>query len=369
MLFLTRLFGVTGSEAERNLGAEQAYTEEIVERILLMQANAAAKQHRPLGRGTHAKGVTARAQFEVFDVTVGCDRALAARLARGIFARPGTYPATVRFANSDPQVNSDFKADVRSLSFSVDLTRDVTAVPAAGVERQDFSLQNATTLPINDARAFLATMKLLTASSPAKGLWSLSLQDKLRVLRTLVLAQLQARQPLKPYQQLRYWSTVPFRHGPMDVVKQSAMPSPGNPSRPLQKSNPDALQDELVRHIEEDGTMSSFDFGLQFLDAGNMTYWGKHRDASFWIENASVEWKEAQAPFHTVARLTLMPKSQLSIHASEASYFDVTGNSAPESAPVGSINRARWPAEVASRQARMRADTGFPTAEYIEEGF
>jgi hypothetical protein len=369
MLFLTRLFGVTGSEAERNLSAERAYTEEIVERILLMQANAAAKQHRPLGRGTHAKGVNAGAQFEVFDVTVGRDRALAARLARGIFARPGTYPATVRFANSDPQVNSDFKADVRSLSFSVDLTRDGAAVPADGGERQDFSLQNATTLPINDARAFLATMKLLTASSPAKGLWSLSLQDKLRVLRTLVLAQLQARQPLKPYQQLRYWSTVPFRHGPMDVVKQSAMPSPGNPSRPLQKSNPDALQDELVRHIEEDGTMSSFDFGLQFLDTGNMTYWGKRRDASFWIENASVEWKEAHAPFHTVARLTLMPKSRLSMHASEASYFDVTGNSAPDSAPVGSINRARWPAEVASRQARMRADTGFPTAEYIEEGF
>ena len=116
MLFLTRLFGVTGSEPERNLGAEQAYAQEIVERILLMQANAAAKQHRPLGRGTHAKGVTARAQFEVFDVTVGRDPAVAARLARGIFATPGIYPATVRFANSDPQVNSDFKADVRSLS-------------------------------------------------------------------------------------------------------------------------------------------------------------------------------------------------------------------------------------------------------------
>jgi hypothetical protein len=106
MLFLTRLFGVTGSEAERNLGAEQAYIEEIVKRILLMQANAAAKQHRPLGRGTHAKGVTARAQFEVFDVTVGRDPALASRLAKGVFATPGIYPATVRFANSDPHVNS-----------------------------------------------------------------------------------------------------------------------------------------------------------------------------------------------------------------------------------------------------------------------
>jgi hypothetical protein len=224
VLFLTRLFGVTGSDAERNLGAEQGWTEEIVERILLMQAKAAAKQHRPLGRGTHAKGVTARAQFEVFDVGIGRDRALAARLPKGIFATPGIYPAIVRFANSDPQVNSDFKADVRSLSFFVDLTRDGTAVPPAGVERQDFSLQNAATLPINDARAFLATMKLLTASSPAKGPWSLTLQDKLRVLRTLVLAQLQARQRLKPYQQLRYWSPVPFRHGPADVVKQSATP-------------------------------------------------------------------------------------------------------------------------------------------------
>src|SRR5260221_2495071 len=82
MLFLTRWFGVTGSDAERNLGAEQARIEEIVEISLLMQANAAAKQHRPLGRGTHVKGVSALAQFEVFDVTVGRDRPLASRLAK-----------------------------------------------------------------------------------------------------------------------------------------------------------------------------------------------------------------------------------------------------------------------------------------------
>src|SRR5436190_1809793 len=179
-----------------------------------MQANAAAQQRRPLCRGTHAKGVCARAQFEVFDVAAGRDRGLAPRLARGIFATPGVYPVIVRFANADPNKNSDFKADVRSLSFSVDLTRDGTAVPRASVGRQDFSLQNATTLPINDARAFLATMKLLTASNPAVGLWSIPFTDKLRVLRTLALAQVQSRQAIKPYQQLRYWSNVPFSHGP-----------------------------------------------------------------------------------------------------------------------------------------------------------
>jgi hypothetical protein len=354
MLFLTRCFGVTGSDAERSLAREKFEIEEIVEKSLLMQAKAAAQQRRPLGRGTHAKGVCARAQFEVLDVTVGRDRALAARLAKGMFAKPGTYPAIVRFANADPSKNSDFKADVRSLSFSVDLTREGNA------GRQDFSLQNTTTLPINDSTAFLATIKVLTASNPAAGLWSLSFKDKLRVLRTLTLAQLQMHQTIKPYQQLRYGSNVPFRHGPVDVVKYSATPS-HNPAAPLRKSNPNGLQDELIRHLNEDSRMSAFDFGVQLLDADRMTYWGKRRDASFWIENASVEWKEAQAPFHTVARLTLLSKSQLPPDAAEATYIDVTGHSTPDSTPLGSINRARWPAEVASRKARMLADSSRET--------
>jgi hypothetical protein len=168
---------------------------------------------------------------------------------------------------------------------------------------------------------------------------------------------LQAHQTIKPYQQLRYWSTVPFRHGPVDVVKHSATPSLDNPARPLQRSNPNGLQDELIRHLEEDSKMSAFDFGLQLLDTDRMTYWGKRRDAGFWIENASVEWNEGEAPFHTVARLTLLSKSQLQPDASEATYIDVTGNSTPDSTPLGSINRARRPAEVASRKARMRADS------------
>jgi hypothetical protein len=273
-----------------------------------------------------------------------------------MFATPGVYPALVRFANADPQINSDFTADVRSLSVAVDLTREGTAVPAATGGRQDFSLQNAPTLPINDARAFLATMKLLTASHPAAGLWALPFRDQLRVLRTLVLAQVQARQTVKPYQHLRYWSTVPFRHGPIDVVKQSATPSPDNPAQPLQKGNPNALQDELIRHLTDDRQMSRFDFGLQFLDADRMTYWGTRRDAAFWIENASVAWDEAAAPFHTVARLTLLAKSLLQPEAGDATYFDVTGHAAPDSLPVGSINRARQRGEVASRRARLRAD-------------
>jgi hypothetical protein len=357
MLFLTKLFGVTGCDSERNLGAEQALHAEIVEKVLLMQAKAARQDHRPLLRGTHAKGVSARAQFEVLDVTAGRDNALGARLAQGIFRKPGIYHATVRFGNSDSRVKSDFKPDVRSLSFSVNLTWDGATLPGVDSGRQDFSLQSAPILPINDAPAFLAITKLLTASNPAAGLWALSLKDKLRVLRTLTMLQFQLHQTIRPYQRLRYWSNTPFRHGPMDVVKYSTTPCIDNPARVLQRGNPDALQDELIRHIEEDYAMSAFDFGVQLLDTNRMTYWGQRQDADFWIENASVEWNEAEAPFHTIARLTLLAKSHLGAEAAEATYIDVTGNSTPDSTPLGSMNRARWQGELASREARMHADS------------
>jgi hypothetical protein len=357
MLFLTRYFGVTGSDADRDPAREQADIEEITRRSLQLQAISAAKQHRPLARGTHAKGVCALAEFEVFDVSVGRNPELAARLGKGLFAKPAVYPAVVRFGNADPKKNSDFKADVRSLSFSVDLSHDSAndhgANYIANGSRQDFSMQNATTLPINDSPAFLAIMKLLTASNPAAGLWSLSFKDKLRVFRTLALVQVQSHQKIKPYQQFRYWSTVPFRHGPDDVVKFSAIPSPENPARPLEKSNPNGLQDELARHLQQDDKMSSFEFAVQFLDPAKMTYWGKTQDASFWIENASSVWNEYEAPFHTIARLTLLRGTHLGPDEASAVYFDVTGHSTPDSTPVGSINRARSAAEVACRKARM----------------
>src|SRR5450432_975738 len=176
--------------------------EVIAAKSLLMQANAAAQQHRPLCRGTHASGVCVRAQFEIFDLSVDRAPELAARLAKGIFATPGVYPAVVRFANADSKKRSDFKPDVRALSFSVDLTRsDASGLGPASL-RQDFSLQNTTTLPINDARAFLATMKVITASNPAVGMLALSFRDKLRVMRTVALARGQEHQKIMPYQHL-----------------------------------------------------------------------------------------------------------------------------------------------------------------------
>jgi hypothetical protein len=160
----------------------------------------------------------------VLNLATKDDPALAARLARGIFAKPGVYSAIVRFGNADPKINSDYKPDLRSLSFSVDLAHGGTTISAIG-DRQDFHCKTPCPCPSMTQPHFSRVMKVLTASNLAVGLWSVSLKDKLRTLRAITLAQLQSQQPIKAYQQLRYWSNVPFRHAPIDVVQYSATPS------------------------------------------------------------------------------------------------------------------------------------------------
>ena len=344
---------------ERDPATEEAEIAEAVRWFLALQARTAAEENRPLRRGVHTKGVCAKAVFEVLDVAKGRAPALAAQLARGIYARPGCYPATVRFSNSDPNVNGDSRLDVRGLAFYVELAPSGSAAAGGHVARQDYSLQSAPTLPFNDVRALVVFMKVFGAPSQTIALGSLPFRDQLIFARTMVEVTQQKRQPVRPYQQLRYWSAAPFRHGSEDVVKYSASPAVANPARALEKRNPNALRDELIRHLNEDVTMSSFDFGLQFLDTDNMTYQGKRRDADFWIENAAVEWPEAQVPFHTVARLTLLSKSQLGAEACEAQHIDVAGNSMADSTPVGGVNRVRSHSVVASRNARLgRASSG-----------
>ncbi|MCJ2079700.1 hypothetical protein [Methylobacterium sp. J-090] len=199
MLWLMSWFGITRNDADRLLDTEPAYAAEIERYVLRMQADTAVKQHRLPCRGTHAKGTCVRAEFEVPDLKAGYQAALAGRLARGAFARPGVYPATVRFANSDPSVNPDFKPDIRAMSFSVDLTGGAADGFPHVSPRQDFSMQSASTLPLNDARVFLATMKVITADKPLRAFMSLGFGDQLLVMRALGLAQAQSRQTPKPY--------------------------------------------------------------------------------------------------------------------------------------------------------------------------
>jgi hypothetical protein len=237
------------STFERKLPTEQQDIADIVSGILAVQARFARQQKRPLGRGTHTKGVAVRAIFEVFDVTrTVSDPALASRLARGLFAKPGSYPATVRFANAASTINADSKRDVRALSFAVEVPAGAFAVAPT---RLDFSMNNAPTFPINDAHAFAAFMRVQAADGllgHLKAFLSLSFRDMRGFFQTAKRGLQQLRTPIHPYQQTRFWSNVPFLHGADQAIKYSAIPASDNAGEPVGKG-PMVLRDELLRHV------------------------------------------------------------------------------------------------------------------------
>ena len=216
----TMVSGGRRVEFERPRPTEEDDIQEIVRGILAVQAQFAQAEHGPLERGTHAKGVCARAVFEVLDIRHGVrDPRLAARLARGLFAQPGTYAATVRFANASGQVRSDAIRDVRALSFSVEVPPGLVSPT---ITRLDFSANSAPIFPINDTHAFATLMRVLSAGgtlAKLRTLWSLPLKDLLALGRIGLLGALQTKQPVRAYQELRYWSTVPFRHGADEAIK------------------------------------------------------------------------------------------------------------------------------------------------------
>ena len=339
-------------EIERKSPTEAADIEEIVRGIMAIQAQAAQTENGRFRAARTRRASACARSSRCFDLRQAPgDSAFARRLAQGIFAVPGKYPATVRFANADGGHRQDRLADVRAMSFSI----DATAAALPGVTRLDFSMNTATTFPINDAHAFAVAVRVLSARglrAKWKAFRSLTRSDFGSLLRTMRLGGKQKRgTPRLPYQQLRY-----LEHGaipPRSSRRHQVFGDSGhNPARPLQPG-PNRLQDELVRHVNEDTQMSEFAFALQFLEPSRMTYRGQTQEPAFWVENADIEWNERESPFHVVARLRLLPKSVLPPAESETFSIDVTEHSTPESRPIGSINRARWHAESKSRAARL----------------
>ena len=345
-----------GMNFEQKLPSEELDIAELTRCFLIVQQRFAAEQKRALGRGTHTKGICCRATFEVLDLAqTVADPALRARLARGVFAKPGVYQATVRFANAASTVLADSKADVRAMSFSIEIDG----------RRHDYTMNNAPVFPINNAHDFAAFMRMRVRATGLGQFWEflkLPWRDKKAILQIAKLGKSQTGQPLKPYQQTRFWSNVPFLHGQDEAIKYSAIPAASNEGRAIGKGE-NVLRDELIRHLTDDPQSASFDFGIQLLDAARMTHDGQRQTPQFWVENAVPEWKESEAPFHTVARLSLQKDSLIADDACAAAFIDVTENSTPDSRPIGGINRARWSPESASRKARLASTQPVVAAE------
>lgn len=279
------------------------------------------------GRGLHTKGqLGLQAEFEVLP-----DLPLAARVA--IFARPATYRAYVRFSNGAGVRQSDRRGDVRGVAIKVVGVAGKKIIP--GMEdavTQDFLMIRSPSSPFRSADEFVPVV--LGVMSPPFGILRAGRQVGWRRLLQVLRGSLPGlRAPTVSLATTRYFSASPIRFGAYAVhyaLTPHARPAPG--AEP--GTSRDYLADEMAGRLRAGPVV--YDFQVQFFVDDRKTP----------IEDASVEWKAADAPFVTVARLTLPQQDPTSARGGELAAL-VEGfsfdpwHAVEDLRPLGNMMRAR----------------------------
>jgi catalase len=312
--------------------------------VLASQLNAIQKRRAQknggIARALHAKGLGVEAEFTVLpDIDP--------RARAGIFAAPGTFRAYVRYSNGSGARQHDKVGDVRGLAIKLLGVPGKKVIPALeNATTQDFLLVQSPTTPFRDAEEFMAFVR--AAEHPAtllpRVLWSFGPLSGLRLIRKLVAG---VSRPVPSVATSRYYSAAPIRWGD-HAVHLALAPHGSSPPGARTPEGHDGIGDELATRLASGPV--TYDFQLQFFKD----------EASTPIEDASVEWKESDAPFVAVARLTLpkqdlrSPRGQKLATFVESLSFD-PWHAPVEFRPLGNIMRARNAAYRVSNHERRAA--------------
>lgn len=288
-------------------------------------------------RAVHAK---AHAILEgTFTVSPG----LPPELAQGLFASPGEHLAYVRISTNAGDILDDAIALPRGLALKVGNV-DGERLPGAAGRTQDFIMINSPIFLAPNAKKFAGSLGLLAKTTDKAEGAKVALSKVLHAvnsalgavgLESATLGGLGGAPQVDPLGET-YFTVTPFRHGNY-IAKYRLRPlSPALTALTgdtiATKDRPDAIR-ETIRQ-EMIGIDGEWAFEVQLC-----------RDLEKQpVEDATVEWKEDEAPFIQVATLRLLRQDSWEAgkiqRVDEEMRFSVwTGLTAHQ--PLGDINRAR----------------------------
>lgn len=245
-------------------------------------------------------------------------------LKHGLFAKPGSYPARLRFANGTNQ--DDSEKDIRGLSIRI---ANVDGLPLWGeAGYQDFLLNSHPALFVATPEDFLAFIRARQAGKEL-GFFLNPLDPHLKSLAIVFKSRKKHLSPLD----IRYWSTVPFHLG-IDTgmaVKYSVIPCSEYTTENAVEPGHDQLRAALKAHLKQ--MPARFHFALQKQTS--------HQRMP--IDDASVVWDETESPFENVATITINDQdfdNPEALACCERSSFN-PWQSLPEHEPLGRMNLVR----------------------------
>jgi len=213
---------------------------------------------------------------------------LDAKLCKGIFAAPRSYPVWVRFAGPGPLWPPDVR-DNGILSIGIKLM-GVTGPRCRDDEQatQDFTGISCPTFTTPNVAENVKLQRNIGAGTPA---WYFLNPFDSHYLDFLMQG-IYSRMNTSPLE-VRYWSCVPYLLGEGQAMKYAVRPRSSETTR-VPWSIPDNwLRQAMRQTLDRKGV--EFDFLLQLqTDVRRMP-----------IEDASIEWPEALSPFVPVATLRI----------------------------------------------------------------
>ena len=295
-----------------HIDADEQKTIDGIVKGMTGQSEVVEKREGHAVRASHAKS----SACAVGELVVADD--LPPELAQGLFARAGTYPVAVRFAQGPGETLGDRVSTHRGMAIKV-FGVEGERLLGHHAPTQDFVFATGTTFPSGTAKGFLRDGTVISGSAGlpegVKSAVSSAARNLNRALHAFGVDSAKADFFGHPFGHPladSYFSQAPIRFGD-HVAKLGALP--GSPAQA-------ALRDwRLDPHQDEDGFRHA---AARFFAENDVIYELK---VQLWvdaerqpIEDASVDWPVDVSPYRTVATIRLPRQDAYS--PERARFFD-----------------------------------------------
>jgi hypothetical protein len=345
---------------------EEAKQIDNIVRLTVEQLKKRYPGEKPVRRGVHPKDHgCVKARFTVSDP-------LAEDLRVGVFKRPGhQFDAWIRFSNADVRVRHDSPATngvvghgSRGMAVKLMGVDGSPLLATNGPVTQDFLMVNQPVFAFANVEDYEVLSQALVddGDKPDRFFARVRQPDPVgqRARTTLGIVQriqstsvntVPAAYQVPPVSPLdnRYFSAAPYLFGTDRAMKYAAKPvSPAAGDPDLADEN--YLRTALRKRLTAPGAKDVlFEFQAQVRSASSLA--GKIETE---IEDACVEWKEAEHPFVTLATIAIPPQDfdTAERNALCENLFFTPWHGIAEHRPIGGINRLKRAVYEASSMVR-----------------
>ncbi|AJO79989.1 catalase family protein [Pseudomonas sp. MRSN 12121] len=262
---------------------------------------------------------------------------LAPALRQGVFAEPGkTWQAVVRLSNGNAYPQFDSIRDARGMAIKLlNVPGPQLLKDQQGRGEQDFVMFNHPSFFVSDVAEYRQNVaaqadgKKVAAFFPG---WD----PRTWQVRHLFIALATLSPPPASPTQTTYFSVSPYKFGSANAKFRVAPDPDSCPAYSLPAQNqalPNFLRNALSQQLSTDRVPACFVLQVQRQDPSHYMP----------IEDTSIEWREQDAPFETVARISIPAQDfdtpPQNLHCDNLSFNPWFG--LEEHRPIGGINRLR----------------------------